>query len=114
MTMTTLRATESLAGTGQRMQPKPHMLYTFVARILSLLAASVLSLLIILYPQAVMPGGVAPGHSTLMLCMCGIAGGFVHGVGFVPRHALLRIALGPLVAWPLMLVGTLLMLAGSA
>ncbi len=94
------------------MQPQPRLLYTFVARMLSLLAASGLSLLIILYPQAVMPGGVAPGHSALMLCMWGIAGGFVHGVGFVPRNALLRVALGPLAAWPLMLVGTLLMLAG--
>jgi predicted membrane protein len=114
MTMTTLRATESRAGAGQRMQPKPHLLYNTVASLLSLLAASGLSLLIILYPQAVMPGGVAPDHTALMLCMYGIAGGFVHGVGFVPRNPLLRFALGPLVAWPLMLVGTLLMLAGSA
>jgi len=46
----------------------------------------------------------------LMLCMWGIAAGFVHGVGFVPRNLILRIALGPIAAWLLMLLGTAWML----
>ena len=77
-----------------------------------LLVAGALSLLLTLYPQAVVAGGQTPGHGTLMLCMWGIAAGFVHGVGFVPYKGVLRVALGPLAAWILILVGTLLLARG--
>ena len=43
--------------------------------------------------------------ATLALIMWGLSAGFVHGVGFVPRNAALRLALGPLAAWPLMALG---------
>jgi predicted membrane protein len=36
--------------------------------------------------------------------MCGMAAGYVHGVGFMPRNRLLRIAFGPLAAWGLSLL----------
>jgi predicted membrane protein len=91
---------------------RPQRLYSRLARLVSLLAAGALSLVLTFYPQAVMQGGQAPEHAALMLCMWGIAAGFVHGVGFVPYNSVLRIVLGPLAAWVLMLGGTLLLVGG--
>jgi hypothetical protein len=79
---------------------RPQRLYSRLARLVSLLAAGALSLVLTFYPQAVMQGGQAPEHAALMLCMWGIAAGFVH------------IVLGPLAAWVLMLGGTLLLVGG--
>lgn len=77
-------------------------LYCFAARSASFVLASALSILVLLYPQVV---ASAPGevqHGALTLLMWGIAAGFVHGVGFVPRNKILRFALGPLVGLPVM------------
>ena len=37
--------------------------------------------------------------------MWGMSAGFVHGIGFVPRNNVLRVLLGPVIAWLLMGVG---------
>ena len=92
--------------------PRPQLLYTGTARLVSLLTAGALSLVLTLYPQAVLQDGQAPGHAALMLCMWGLAGGFVHGVGFVPRNPVLQVLLGPHAAWLLMLGGTFSLLHG--
>lgn len=44
-------------------------------------------------------------HPQLMLVMCGVCAGFVHGVGFVPQKRGWRWLLGPLVAWLLCALG---------
>lgn len=76
------------------------------ARGVSLLTAFALMLGVTLLPRALTVGDGNPiGHGTLMLIMWGMSAGFVHGVGFVPKHAALRLLLGPLAAWPLMLLG---------
>lgn len=62
--------------------------------------AFVLMLLITVYPRALAtPDGGPISHSILMLIMWGLSAGFVYGVGFVPRNRVLRVALGPWVAW---------------
>lgn len=78
-------------------------MYTGPVRLLSLLAAAVLSLLLTFYPQAVMQDGRWPSHTALGLCLWGVAAGFVHGVGYVPVHMPWRVGLGPVAAWLLML-----------
>jgi predicted membrane protein len=76
------------------------------ARVASLVAALVLMVLVTLLPRGLTLADGAPlGHDTLTLVMWGLSAGFVHGVGFVPRNRVLRVALGPYVAWPLMAVG---------
>ncbi len=50
-------------------------------------------------------------HSALPLMLLGVAGAFVHGVGFSPDSRLLRVLFGPACAWTLMVGGALLMLA---
>ena len=42
-------------------------------------------------------------HGWASLMMLGITGGFVHGVGFVPRNKILQFLFSPLVAWILIL-----------
>ena len=44
-------------------------------------------------------------HSMLMLVMVGISGGFIHGVGFIPRFWLWKWLFSPYIAWPLMILG---------
>lgn len=74
----------------------------------SLAAAASLALAITAYPRGLMHGGVALDHGLLSLLMWGMSAGFVHGVGFDPDNRWLRLLLGPLAAWPLLLLGWVL------
>ena len=85
----------------------PTLLRGALPRLFSLVAAIALSALIFVYPQAL----AHVGHGWLSLVMLGICAGFVHGVGFVPRARLWRIAFSPVVAWALMGVAAWLLLA---
>ncbi len=75
------------------------------ARGFSLVSALALMALMTVYPRGLTHDGVAIDHGLLTLVMWGLSAGFVHGVGFVPRHRLPRILLGPIVAWLLMGLG---------
>lgn len=76
------------------------------ARGISLVAAFLLMLLVTLFPRPLTVEDGSPiGHGTLMLIMWGMSAGFVHGVGFVPKNALLRVLLGPWAAWACLAVG---------
>ena len=73
---------------------------------LSLGAALALMGLVTLMPRGLATADGSPiNHGVLMLIMWGMSAGFVHGVGFVPRNAVLRVVLGPVIAWLLMGVG---------
>ncbi len=76
-------------------------IYAAPLRAVSLLLALATSGLIFTYPQAL----AHAGHALLSLVMLGACAGFVHGVGFVPRAAIWRIAFSPWAAWPLMGAG---------
>ncbi|HSH30597.1 MAG TPA: cyd operon YbgE family protein [Thiohalobacter sp.] len=63
---------------------------------------------LILFPPTVVFGGQGGlNHNLSLLIMWGVAAGFVHGVGFVPRMPLWRLVLGPYAAWILMAGGGL-------
>ncbi|MDR3391901.1 MAG: cyd operon YbgE family protein [Sulfuriferula sp.] len=79
-------------------------MYTRLARIVSLLSASVLATLITVYPPAI--GRLS--HGVLTLVILGICAGFVHGVGFDPETRFWRVILGPVSAWVLMGLGFVL------
>ena len=44
-------------------------------------------------------------HRTMMYIMIGISGGFIHGMGFIPKFWLWKWLFSPFLAWPLMLWG---------
>lgn len=78
-------------------------------RALSLLLATPLALLLLIHPAAMLDAEGRYSHSLLMLVMGGVAGGFVHGVGFTPYSRVWRLAFGPLLAWPLLILGYLIL-----
>lgn len=82
-------------------------------RLFSLLLASSLSALLLTYPRAVATSLSEVNHTLLFLVMWGIATGFIHGVGFVPRMIIWRIVFNPFIGWPLMATGFLSMLAAA-
>jgi cytochrome bd-type quinol oxidase subunit 2 len=63
------------------------------------------ALLLLIHPAAMLDPQGQYSHNLLMLVMLGVAGGFVHGVGFDPYQRFCRYLFGPLLAWPLLLLG---------
>ena len=86
-----------------------HWLHSGWSRSLSLLLASPLALLLLIHPAAMLDANGHYSHNLLMLVMLGISGGFVHGVGFDPINRLWRLLLGPACAWPLLILGYLVL-----
>lgn len=83
--------------------------YGAASRVLSLLLAAPLALVLLIHPAAMLDGQGGYSHPQLMLVMWGISVGFVHGVGFVPRHWLWRLLFHPLIGWLLMGLGYLIL-----
>jgi cyd operon protein YbgE len=76
-----------------------------ISRALSLLMAVPMSLVLLIHPASMLDANGHYSHSLLMLVMWGVAGGFVHGVGFEPRALAWRVVFHPLLAWALMAAG---------
>ncbi len=85
----------------------PRTVLAALLRFFSLALALCASGLIFALPQAL----AHVGHGLLSLVMLGVCAGFVHGVGFVPRHPVWRIAFSPWLSWPLMGAGLWLLAA---
>jgi len=83
------------------------------SRLVSILLAITLSALVLIYPRAIATSVSDVNHGLLNLLLWGIATGFIHGVGFVPRMTIWRLAFNPIVGWALMLFGILLTLSQS-
>ena len=82
-------------------------------RSLLLTLAAGLALAVIVYPRGLVHEGVLLDHGWLALLMWGICAGFVHGTGFFPDNRALRMLLGPIVAWPVLLPGCALFIYNS-
>lgn len=87
--------------------PYPHALW---GRLLSLALAVGLSALIFLEPQAIAALDAKPRAMLLTVSLWGIAAGFVHGTGFIPRLAFWRVCFHPATAWLLMTLGSAFLL----
>jgi cyd operon protein YbgE len=72
---------------------------------ISFLLALPLAAVLLIHPSAMLDANGHYSHSAMMLIMIGISGGFVTGVGFVPRFWLWKWLFSPFLAWPLMLWG---------
>lgn len=81
-----------------------------VTRAISLVLAGAISLVVLLYPYAFGRAMTPLTHSLLPVMLLGVAGGFVHGLGFVPSSRLVRWLFAPASAWGLMLVPLWLLL----
>lgn len=79
------------------------------ARAVSLAAGLAISALLMLYPYALGTKMTPMLHTALPLMMLGVAGAFVHGMGFRPNARALAVLFSPLAAWPLMVLGLALL-----
>lgn len=75
------------------------------AMAVSFLMALPLATVLLLHPAMMLDANGHYNHTVLMLVMIGISGGFIHGVGFLPRFWLWKWLFSPYVAWPLMVWG---------
>ena len=73
-----------------------------MTRVISLLLAVVLSAGLLLLPALRGRELSAAGHGLLIPLLLAICGGFVHGVGYVPRNRFLCRLLQPQLLWPLL------------
>jgi cyd operon protein YbgE len=60
---------------------------------------------LLIHPAMMLDSNGHYNHSLLMLIMIGISGGFIYGIGFVPRFWLWRWIFSPIIALPLMMIG---------
>lgn len=80
------------------------------ARLVSALLAVAVAGGLTAYPYLFGRDMTARLHEILPFVLFGVCGGFVHAVGFVPDNRWVRALLSPIVAWPLMVGGTTLLL----
>lgn len=88
-------------------------MYSFFSRTISFLLAMALSGLILLIPHALTNQDNTVNHWLLMILMVGIMIGFIHGIGFRAKSALIGYIISPLLGWPLMLGGVLVIIDKS-
>jgi cyd operon protein YbgE len=82
------------------------------ARGISLTVGLLLSALLMLYPYALGTRMTPMLHTALPLMLLGVSAALVHGVGFQPHSRALNVLFSPIVAWPLIGVGILLIALG--
>ena len=75
------------------------------AMAISFLLALPLAAVLLIHPAMMLDANGEYSHSTMMYIMIGISGGFIHGVGFIPKFWLWKWLFSPFLAWPLMLLG---------
>ena len=95
--------------TGERPQP-PSLLYGFLPRLVSFVLAVAVTGWVLVLPTELTGPGNAVNYPVLLALMWGLAAGYTHGVGFIPRNGLLKLLLGPGPAWLLLLGGALWLL----
>lgn len=82
------------------------------ARFVSLAVGLAVSALLMLYPYALGTTMTPMLHTALPLLLLGVSGALVHGVGFRPENRALRLLFSPVAAWPLIVAGAALLVAG--
>ncbi|NNH34733.1 cytochrome bd biosynthesis protein [Acinetobacter sp. NIPH 2377] len=75
------------------------------AMAISFLLALPLAGVLLIHPAMMLDANGEYSHRTMMYIMIGISGGFIHGVGFIPKFWLWKWLFSPFLAWPLMLLG---------
>jgi predicted membrane protein len=81
-----------------------------MTRILSLAAAGLFSLVILIDPYLLARAPSWRLHTGLPLAMLGAAGLFMHGLGFVPKATAFRVVFRPVIAWLLFASGAYFLL----
>lgn len=76
-----------------------------ILMVLSMLLALPLAGILLVHPSLMLDDNGQYSHRAMMFIMLGISGGFVYGVGFIPRFVVWKWLFHPIVSFPLMLWG---------
>lgn len=79
-----------------------------LARAVSFSAALAITVTVLIFPRTIALDMHSVPHGWLVLLMFGMSFGYVHGIGFVPHNPWLKTVFSPWVAWPLMLLGSVM------
>ena len=79
---------------------------TAMARVVSLIAALAITGTVLVFPRLITLDMHSVPHGWLVLLMFGMSFGYVHGIGFVPQNKYLKTIFSPVIAWPVMALGT--------
>ena len=85
---------------------KAHVLVMTISFLLALPLAAIL----LVAPSLMLDENGHYSHPMLMLVMIGISGGFIYGVGFIPKFWLWKWLFSPYISWPLMILGYIIWL----
>lgn len=90
---------------------EPQARIAWSVRAISLVAALTISVALMLFPFLLreVPGNRL--HVALPVLLIGVAGSWVHGVGYGPDNRWLRVLFGPACAWAIMAIGAWLLFA---
>lgn len=78
------------------------------SRCLSIVAALAVTVVVVCFPRLVAIDMHAVPHGWLVCLLLGMSFCYVHGFGFIPENKTLRIVFSPLVAWPLLTLGVVM------
>lgn len=80
-------------------------------RVLSIVAAFAVTVAVICFPRLVAVDMHSVPHGWLVCLLAGMSFSYVYGFGFIPENKTLRILFSPVIAWPLMIIGALMIAA---
>lgn len=83
-------------------------LVIYFARAVSFIAALAVTVTVLVFPRLIALDMHTVPHGWLVVLMLGMSFGYVHGIGFIPKNPILKTLFSPVVAWPLMLLGSLM------
>lgn len=85
-----------------------------LARIASLALPAILLTMLAAFPGVLMQRDALLTQAVLPVLLAGVGASLAHGLGWRPRSAMFAAAVGPFVAWPLMLAAFAFLALGGA
>ena len=79
---------------------------TFISRTVSGVAAFAVTATVIIFPRLIATDMHTVPHGQLVVLMLGMSAAYVHAFGFTPENRWLKWIFSPVVAWPLLLLGS--------
>lgn len=79
-----------------------------LTRSISIVAALAVTVAVVCYPRWVAIDMHAVPHGWLVCLLVGMSFSYVHGLGFIPESKTLKVLFSPIVAWPLMILGAMM------
>lgn len=78
----------------------------FISRTVSAVAAFAVTATVIIFPRLIATDMHTVPHGQLVVLMLGMSAAYVHAFGFTPENRWLKWIFSPVVAWPLLLLGS--------